>query len=100
MTLKIYYFLPFLAGDFTPRGAGFEGVVLFAEAGLEGRLRLEADGLADVAAVFLLVDVFNAVLRSDFESGSVLREAVAGVTLELEAGCGGGIFLAASCQFG
>lgn len=100
MTLNIYFFLPFFTGDFTPRGAGFEGVVFFAEAGLEGRFRLEAEGLADVAAVFLLVDFFKLALRSDFESGSVLREAVAGVALELEAGCGGGIFLAASCQFG
>ena len=100
MTLNIYFFLPFFVGDFTPRGAGFEGVVFLAEAGLVARLRLEAEGLADAAAVFLLADFFKLPLRSVFASGSVLREAVAGVALGLEAGCGGGIFFTASCQFG
>ena len=95
-----YFFFPFFAGDFTPRGTGFAGVVFFAEAGLDARLRFEAEGLAEVAVFFLLADAFNFALRSDFESGSVLREAEAGVTLGFEAGCGGGIFFAASCQFG
>ncbi|HCB02384.1 MAG TPA: hypothetical protein DEP19_08385 [Anaerolineae bacterium] len=81
----------------TPRGAGLEGVVFLAAEGLDARFLFEAEGLALVAALpALLADFFNFDLRSDFGSGSVLREAEAGVTL----GLGGGIFLAASCQFG
>lgn len=95
-----YFF--FFAVDLTPRGAGLEGVVfLAAEEGLEARFLLEAEGLALVAALpALLADFFNLDLRSDFGSGSVLREAEAGVTVEVEAGAGGGIFFAASCQLG
>lgn len=78
MALTIYFFFPFFV---TPRGAGFEGVVFFVEAGLVARLRFEAEGLIDAAAFFLLEDFFKFPLRSDFESGSVLREAEAGVTL-------------------
>ena len=95
--------MPFLAEDLTPLGAvfdGFTGTLFFEEVGLVARFRLEAEGLALVAADFLLPAVFKLALRSDFERGSVLREAEAGVELVLEAGDGGGIFFAASCQFG
>jgi hypothetical protein len=75
-------------------------VVFFAEAGLEGRFRLEAEGFAEVAAFFLLADTFNFEFNNALGKGSVLREAEAGVPVGFEAGAGGGIFFAASCQFG
>jgi hypothetical protein len=79
---------------------GFSGTLFFAEAGFEARFLLDAEGLADVAADFLLVEVFSAALRRDLESGSVFNEAEAGFGSAFEADVGGGIFLAASCQFG
>ena len=76
------------------------GVVFFAEAGLEARLRLEAEGLAEVAADFLLSEVFNFDFNNALGKGSVFKEAVAGFGSDDEAGAGGGMFFAASCQFG
>jgi hypothetical protein len=84
----------------TPRGAGLEGVVFLAVEGLEARFLFDAEGFAEVAALFLLADAFNFDFNNPLGKGSVLREAEAGVTVGFEAGAGGGIFFAASCQFG
>lgn len=78
---------------------GFNGTLFFAEAGFEARFLLDAEGLADDAD-FLLVAVFSVALRRDLERGSVFKEAEAGFGSALEAEVGGGIFFAASCQFG
>lgn len=78
---------------------GFNGTLFFAEAGFEVRFLLAAEGLADDAD-FLLVEVFKVALRRDLERGSVFSEAEAGFGSAFEADVGGGIFLAAACQFG
>lgn len=79
---------------------GLTGTLFLADVGLAERFLLDAEGFAEVAADFLLVDVFSAALRRDLESGSVFKEAVAGFGSDDEAGFGVGIFLAASFQFG
>jgi hypothetical protein len=90
-------------GDLTAFGGldfdGFNGTLFFAEAGFEARFLLDAEGLAEEAD-FLLVEVLSAALRRDLESGSVFKEAEAGFGSAVEAVVGGGMFFAASCQFG
>ena len=102
--MENYFFFPFLVGDLTAFGGldfdGFNGTLFFAEAGFEERFLFDDEGLAEVAADFLLVAVLTAALRRDFGRGSVFEEAEAGFRSALEAGAGGGIFFAASCQFG
>lgn len=102
--MEIYFFFPLLVEDLTPFGGldfdGFNGTLFLAEAGLEDRFLFDDEGFAEVAADFLLVEVFSAALRRDLERGSVFKEVVAGFGSALEAEVGGGIFFAASCQFG
>lgn len=101
--MEIYFFFPFLVEDLTPFGAvleGFNGTLFFAETGLDERFLLDAEGFAEVAADFLLLAVLSAALRRDLGRGSVFKEVVAGFGSTLEAEVGGGIFFAASCQFG
>ncbi len=76
--MEIYFFFPFFVADLTPFGGldfdGFNGTLFFAEA----RFLLDAEGLAEVATDFLLVEVFSTALRRDLGRGSVFEEAEAG----------------------
>ena len=74
-----------------------EGVVFFADEGLEARCRLEADGLAAVAAFFLVAVLSPALAALD--SGSVFEEAEA-ATGSAEAAGWGALCFGASFQFG
>lgn len=69
-----YFFLSFEEGLLVLEGAVLEGVVFFAEAGLDARWRLAAAGLALSAAVFFSAADFNAA-RAALGRGSVFNEA-------------------------
>ena len=73
-----------------------EGVVFFAEAGLEVLCFLEAEGLASFAAVFLVAAVLITAFFTAFGRGSVFKETEAGTSSTGAAGR----FLAASREFG
>lgn len=76
-----------------------EGVVFFADVGFEARCRLGASVFVDAAVFFVAAD-FKAGALTDFERGSVLREAEAGRASLRSAAAADACCLAASRQFG
>lgn len=95
-----YFFLSFEEGLLVLEGEALDGVVFLAEAGLEARCLLDADGFAFSAAVFFTAAVFNAADLTALVRGSVFRLAEAdgnssGSAAGMDACC-----LAASRQLG
>lgn len=98
--VRYFFFLSFEEVLFVLEGEALDGVVFLADSGLEARCRLEADGLADAAAFFLVAAAFKVAALTDLDRGSVLRDAVAGSRSAAGAAGMEACCLAASFQFG